>query len=152
MILVGIGGKTDRAQTIAASLSSSLLEADTFLTAVVEPVLFLRGSKTRPGWPMLRNITPRMIILRCCQKFAIFREPEEVGNLHALQTNESTLVVECRSTVPRAQLVDAEDTSDEDNDDCQTEERHEPLEPAVDTSAGDFAGSDVSAVAEGVLD
>jgi hypothetical protein len=63
MFLVGIGRKADRAQTIAASLSSSLLEADTFLTAVVEPVMFLRGSKTRPGWPMLRKITPRIIIL-----------------------------------------------------------------------------------------
>jgi hypothetical protein len=42
MCLVGIGSKTE-AQTIAASLSSSLLEADTFLTAVMESVLFLRG-------------------------------------------------------------------------------------------------------------
>lgn len=57
-----------------------------------------------------------------------------------------------RSTVPRAQLVDTEHTSNKDNNNGQGEEEHEPLEPSVDASARDFAGFDIASVAESVLD
>jgi hypothetical protein len=86
------------------------------------------------------------------QKTFITRKIQRTEDLHALQADKGALVVERRSTVSRTQLVNSEDTSDEDDKDSQADESHEPLEPPVDSSARDFAGFDVSAVAESVLD
>jgi hypothetical protein len=37
----------------------------------LDVMLFLRESKTRPGWPMLRKIVPRVIMLCECQMLAM---------------------------------------------------------------------------------
>ena len=77
---------------------------------------------------------------------------EDDRNLHALQSDESALIVECRPTVAISQLIDTEHASNEDDKERQADKGHKDLEPRIDTTPGDFASSNVLAVAECVLD
>lgn len=74
------------------------------------------------------------------------------NHLHALTADERALVVQSRSAVAVAQFIDAVGASDEDDDDSKANKDHEMLERSVDAFIRGFAGSDVFAVTESVLD
>jgi len=73
-------------------------------------------------------------------------------NSHALQPDESPLIMKRRPRIPFTQLVDPENTSDENHQNCQTDKRHEEFEPRIEPPTRHFPNSDVVGVAESVLD
>lgn len=101
---------------------------------------------------MLRKIVPSVIILCGCKLIMIVKGAEDDRNLHALQSDEGALIVECRPTVAISQLIDAENASNKDDEERKADEDHEQLEPGIDATAGNFAGFGILAVAECVLD
>lgn len=71
---------------------------------------------------------------------------------HALTADECALVVQRGSAVAVAQFIDAVGAPDEDDYDRKADEDDKVLEGPIDAFTRGFAGSDVFAVTESVLD
>jgi hypothetical protein len=83
---------------------------------------------------------------------AVIKQDSFIANLHALQPNENSFIMKSRAGVALAQLINPENTSNEDGQDRKADERRKDFESGVEAVAGNYAGSDVAGVAESVLD